>query len=258
MRSVNLTSAKGGINRLRFKGSPRPDNLYDALNCFVTSSNTVQPRPGTFIETALPAGTIGLTAYQSGFVVFASDDVTMTDTRFSLVILKHPTEPSRELSFIHFAEPYLQYLYVAAEFNDASVFHYWLQPVAEWEADTDYKLGDIVSPTTANGYAFRATRFGSPNPLWTANTPFYFGDVVEPTVANGFYFTVTDAIGDNPKSGATEPVWNAMADAVTIEDFNIANADVTSGAGSTTVPTTTVPDDVSDRYDNGLPRTNQP
>ena len=254
MRSVNLTSAKGGINRLRYKGSPRPDNLYDALNCFVTGANTVQPRPGTFIETVLPEGTIGLTAYQSAFVVFASSNVTMTDSRFSLVVLKHPTEPSRELSFIHFAEPYLQYLYVAAEFNDSSVFHYWLQPVDSWEADTDYMLGDIVQPTVPNGYAYRATRFGSPAATWTANTPFYFGDVVEPTVANGFYFTVTDAIGDNPSSGSTEPTWNAEDGAVTIEDSDISTADVTPGTGDTTVPTATVPEYVTDRYNNGLPR----
>ena len=47
MRQFALTTAKGGINRLRDKGNASKDSLYDLLNGYVTQTNSIKPRPGT-------------------------------------------------------------------------------------------------------------------------------------------------------------------------------------------------------------------
>ena len=252
MRQVGLTSAKGGINRLRFKGSPRPDSLYDLVNGYVTASLSVKPRPGSVVETTLPDGTVGLTAFKDGFIVYASESVTMTDDRFTLAILRHPVFASLVLVKIHFAEPFLGYLYVVGEFNDGSVYHYWLQVMNTWESYATYLLGAIVQPTVPNGYGYQATRLGSPSPTWQANTQYYLGDIIEPTVPNGFYYTLTDTVGTNPISGATEPAWIATENAVTIEDSSLTAATTTPATGSTVPATGVVPVAITDRYGSGI------
>lgn len=115
-----------------------------------------------------------------------------------------------------------------------------------------YVAGDVIEPTTPNGYAYRATRFGSSYPLWAANVQRYVGESVEPTTADGYYYTVTDTVGDNPRSGATEPTWNAEAGAVTIEDVDITTPTTNPGSGPVTAPTTNVPTDIIDRYGSGV------
>lgn len=77
-----LTVLKGGIDRLRPKGGARADALYDLVNAQLTKEYQVQPRPGTLRVASLPAGTIGLTAFDGAFHVYASSNVGTTQTDF--------------------------------------------------------------------------------------------------------------------------------------------------------------------------------
>lgn len=250
MRSAPLTVIKDGINRLRTRGGARADSLYDLLNGYLTDEGTAVVRPGARRVETLDSTTKGLTYFNGSRHTFAAASVSVP-TGYTLHVLAHPEQDPGEaviaLKRIHFAEPFLGYLYVVAEFEDDSVWHYWLQGNSTWEADKVYREGDIIFPTVANGIAYQATRSAAPNPVWTPNTPRDIGDIVEPTAdnANGYYYTVVDTSGATPSSGETEPDWPA-ADGATVTE----STDITPDEADTTEtdPSATPGSDVIDRY----------
>jgi len=142
------------------------------------------------------------------------------------------------LKDIHFAAPFMGFLYVVAEFDVdsatealwGSTYHYWLQTVGTWAPDTVYQIGNLVSPTVPNGFTYRAARISAPNPAWTPQTLHAVDDQVEPTVANGYYFVAIETDGANPITGTVEPTWPTTTDATVAEDSETANNDVTAAA----------------------------
>lgn len=231
MRDIPLTVVEGGIQRLRTKGGANPKSLYDLVNGYVTADRKVRRRPGTFRVAELPAGTKGLVAFRGAFHVFAHETVAGLPDGFVLHVLQHPARENLEgdpipIKRIHFAQPFMGALYVVAEFDvtiggdiEHNVYHYWLQGEGNsWQADTAYKAGAIVSPTTPNGLYYRATRLGQPNPAWTPDTPITQGDLREPTVYNDFYFEAVQVLGDSPRTGPVEPDWPTETGAQIIED----------------------------------------
>ena len=131
-------------------------------------------------------------------------------------------------------------LYVVAEFQDGTVYHYWLQKAETWQADTVYSPGALVEPAVPNGLVYRATRLGSPYPSWAPGVrrsdgsggSAYDQSIVEPTEYNGYYYVCIDTLGSNPVSGATEPTWPTERGALVVEDVD---------GGVSTSPTTTTP-----------------
>lgn len=241
-RQVNLSDFSGGVSRLRTKGGASNKTFYTLKNCYVTYENTVVNRPGTYITHTLPEGTKGLAAFHGKLHVFADESITMTDSRFVCNVIKHPTNTDAYLYFAHQATPFVGYLYVVAEFINGDIYHYWLRSPATWSASTDYRQGDLVVPSTPNGFAYRARRLGSAYPLWRAGAARAVNDVVEPTTYNGFYFSVSAVYGANPSSGQTEPAWNSSAGATTIES---------SDGQTVTLPTTGTPGDIPPQTDTG-------
>ena len=234
---------------MRDKGNASKDSLYDLVNGYVTQTSSIRPRPGTTLAYRLPEGTKGLAAFQDKLHVFSSEPVTSLDPMIVVNVLRHPeagsTMPIKE---IHFAAPFLGFLYVVAEWLNGEVYHYWLQDNNAWQPDHVYLEGEIVQPTIPNGYAYQANRLTPAGTLWSPLVPRTVGDVVEPTTANGYQYEVIDTIGLNPASGTTEPAWVA-------EDGALVYEDVTGNGTGTTTPTggsTTVPPSVSDRYGSGV------
>lgn len=249
MRQETLTTIDGGLNRLRTKGAALKNSLYDLLNGYVTTEKTIQVRPGTVLDHTIPAGTIGLTAFDGKLHIFASSTVAGIDTdSFTLHILNSPDGAAATLSAVHFAEPFLGSLYVVAEFSDGNIYHYWLQTATTWAASTEYELYALAQPSTPDGFAYQATRLGNPWPSWTPEAPRSVSDSIEPTVYSGYYFTVESVVGANPRSGSTEPLWPTEAGAVIIEDTDdTANApDATPPAPPP--PGSELPDGIRDRY----------
>ena len=247
MRSIALSTANAGMTRLRHKGNAAPATLYDCLNAYITLSGTVKPRPGTVIDTTLPAGTKGLVAHEGKMHVFSAAPVTMIDPDYVNVILRHPRDATAVLQQVHFAAPFMGFLYVVASYDDESLYHFWVEALTTWAADTDYKVGERVYPSTPNGFAYRATRTDQPNPLWAAGVARSVSDVIEPTVNNGFKYTVIAVSGDNPASGDVEPIWPEAAGETIIEQ--------SYGAGGTQPPPDVgdgdpPEDDIDDRYEN--------
>lgn len=244
-RLQQLTSAKAGISRLRTKGGADKESLYDLVNGYVTQANTIESRPGTRTHALLPAGTKGLCVFDGKFYVFSDSAKVMPDG-YVCEILTHPTLAGLTLARIHFAKPMMGFLYVAAEWSNGDVFHYWLQTADEWQENTVYKVGALVAPSVANGYFYRANRADEPGTAWAPNVVRSVGDVVEPTTYNGFKFTVIETYGASPRSGAIEPAWPEVDGAIIAED--------TDGvAPSTTTPPPPgggddLPPDIRDRY----------
>lgn len=249
-RQENLTVIKGGLTRQRIKGAALKDSLYQLLNGFVTTEKTIKVRPGTLLEETLTAGTVGLVHFDGNFHVFANVSVAVP-SGYKLHILKSPDDSALAVTRIHFAEGFLGALYVAAEFTGGTIFHYWLQPADDWEANTDYVVNQTAAPTTPNGFVYKALRLSGANPAWTENTPRVVNDVVEPTLENGFKYTVTDIIGPTPRSGPLEPIWPTKVGAIIIEDLDDESGTAPTSPDSPTPrrdPDTFIDDIRRDRY----------
>jgi hypothetical protein len=243
MYSFPLSQLTSGITRLRDKGGASPNSLFDLLNGYLDASNTPTSRDGTSVDAKLPAGTKGLCTFQGKKHVFALAAVNPGRSDYVVDILIHPDPAfAGTLKAVHFAKPFLGYLYVAAEFSDGQVFHYWLQAKAVWQAGTFYKNGDAVRPTTANGFIYTPSTKANP-PAWKASTTYAIGDAVQPSVYNGYQYVLTEADGVNPASGATEPTWIASEGALVTEDV-----DHTAQPVAPSTPATGSP--AGSRYDN--------
>lgn len=245
-RIEKLNALKQGINRLRVKGGADPGSLYDLENGYVAQDGSIVSRPGTSADATLPAGTKGLMAFDGAMVVFSNAVKTGMPDGYSCEVLAHRDDPDIGIAQIHFAVPFLGYPYVVAEFDTGDVYHYWLQAGTEWTANTAFKEGDVIVPTTPNGLAYRAKRLNPAAPAWAPSVARTVGDIVEPTTPNGFQYEVIDTIGTNPKSSATEPAWPEEDGATINEDADIE----TSSTSTTTDGTPTLPDDLRDRYNN--------
>lgn len=170
MRTAPLTTIQGGISRLRTKGGARADSLYDLLNGRVTQDGSVVPRPGMTRFARLPSTTHGLTAFNGKIYVF-STIIQSLSAPFVNLVVAHPTDPTQDIKTIHFAQPFLGFMYVVIEWDNGDIFHYWLRSGGPWQANHFYKIGDIVEPTVPNGLAYQAVRLTSANGPWTPNTP---------------------------------------------------------------------------------------
>jgi len=159
-----------------------------------------------------------LVAHKCKNYVFShTPQVTSDPIKYIVATIRHPTDPTIKLQQIHFAAPFMGFLYVAAEFTDGNTWHYWLEELDAWSPSTDYEIGDRVFPTVENGFAYKATRPGSANPAWAPSVERSVSDVIEPTVYNGFKYTVIATTGSNPSSGLIEPDWPTESGGQVIE-----------------------------------------
>ncbi len=248
MRTQALTAVKAGITRLRDKGGASADSLYDLLNGYVTAARTIACRPGTRIEERLPVGTKGLVWFRGVFVVFATEVINSEIPGVEVEVIRHPADATIALREIHFALPFLGYLYVVAEFADGLVRHYWLEKGEVWQPGHVYLPGTLVRPTNGNGMAYRVESNRAGLTPWVPNVGRALGDVVVPTTDNGFRYVVSDVTGDSPRSGTTEPVWPTNTGETVIEDVSGQTERVATVDGTRTP---TLPPGVSDRYGSG-------
>lgn len=254
-RPLLLTQTKGGINRQQVVGSPPAGTLYDCLNTYVENGQVYLARQGTRATHDLPVGaTKGLCAFNGEFVVFSGEPQTVP-AGVNCEVLNHPTIPGLSVSKIHFAGPFLRFLYVVAEFVDGNIYHYWLRGAEEWEPSRAYSLGFLVEPTVENGFVYRAGRLNDAFPLWAPNVLRALTDKIEPTVTDGFYYEVVNVIGTSPRSGATEPTWKAEDGAITVEDVS-ASGPETPVVGPPTVPANPDPDGTYTNPGGSRPPTN--
>jgi hypothetical protein len=226
------------MTRLRDKGGASPQTLYDLVNGHVDASGSPTIRPGTVHDVSIPAGTKGLCAFQGKMHVFSTQQVVSPNPLYVVDILKHP-DPTYVggLFKIHFAKPYLGFLYVVAEFEDNTVRHYWLQNPSVWAPNTIYGLDALVSPSVKNGFFYKAVT-KSVAPAWASGQSKAIGDVVQPGTPNGWEYVVTDVTG-TPTTGDAEPAWPTSEGATVFEGtdtITIPSADGSAGSISPSTP----------------------
>lgn len=249
-RAIPLNNLKTGITRLREKGGASPQALYDLVNGYLDQSGSPVSRDGTTLSYTLPAGTKGLCAFEGKLHVFATSPITVTNPLYVVDILVYPVAGvAATITKIHFAKPFLGYLYVVAEFSTGLIQHYWLQKPAAWTANTVYPIGATVSPTTDNGMIYTADT-AITAPVWQPNTAYNVGDTVRPSVDNGYIYQVQSVAGASPASGSTEPTWPAQEGALVFEETDTTT--VPSTGQTTTTSTSTIPPVVFDRYGNSI------
>lgn len=258
MRVVSLNSASAGMDRQRPKGGASPESLFDLVNAFVNDQGVPESRPGTTRQIVLPAGTKGLCAFNGELIVFAHTAVTPPAAPFRVETIADPVVTNSPIAEIHFAAPYLGYLYVVAEFESGNTYHFWLQTVTTWAADQPVNVGDLVQPTVPGGLLFRAARLTPPNPLWAPNITRVVGEFVEPTEGGGYKFECIETAGDSPRSGETEPDW-PTTDGATVTEYADSGPAPTDGGVAPTDPgqvnpggTQPVPPFIRDRYDRTI------
>lgn len=221
-RQVTLNAVQAGMTRLRDKGGANPNSLYELTNGYVTAARTMRARPGTTLHANLPETTKGLAVYRGKLITFSHQFEDMSGANgVELEVIRHPTTPGLALREIHFAAPFMGFMYVVAEFTNGDTFHFWLQSLRPWTAGTAVRPGDTYSPTTPNGYLYEATRSEQAAQLWAPNVDRAVDDVVEPTVGNGYRYKVIEVYGDRPASGPAEPAWIATPGARVIESTDI-------------------------------------
>lgn len=223
-RTVTLNAASAGMTRLRDKGGASPQSLYELTNCYISASRAPTQRPGVRLKAdmaALYPSSVGLTkglvAYRSQLYTFSASQIS-SSAPYNIVRLIHPTPGfSGSISEIHYAKPFMGLLYVVAQFSDNGIYHYWLQNPEVWQTLDHYSINDLIQPTTANGYYYKATMLNPPN-AWQPNTLYSTLDTVQPTEANGFAYVAAQLYPTSPTSSTdTEPVWPTVALQVVIE-----------------------------------------
>jgi hypothetical protein len=250
MRPVSLTTLKGGINRLRVKGGASAAVLYDLLNGYITQAGSITQREGTIRAATLTSQTVGLMANEGVFNVF-STTLQSVPSGYQDNLLVNPVTPSATLTKIWFAQPFMGFPYVVAQFSDGSVFHYWLQFSGTWAPNTVYKTGAIILPlTTQTGLAYLAVRDLKLNPTWTPQTTIALNQIVEPTQYTGYAYKAIAVEGTSPHTGSTEPVW-PIVELATIQEFG--DFDTTSSDSGVTLPpagsgTQPLGSSITDRY----------
>lgn len=248
MRQQPLTALKAGINRLRVKGAASAQQLYDLLNGYINQDGGVVVREGTIRSQLLDSTTVGLTAVNGVFNVF-SNALQAVPAGYVCNVLVHPTDSTQTVLKIWFAQPFMGFLYVVAEFANHDIFHYWLQSNGVWTANMVYKTGTVITPTVSNGLAYLAVRNMAPNPIWQPQTTIALNDIIEPTEYTGFAYKAIAVAGDSPHTGSIEPVWPQTENG-TIQEFGDFSTSSSASDGTTSTAPAPLGSNITDRYGN--------
>lgn len=256
MQPIPLTQLTQGINRLRVKGGASAQSLYDLVNAYITNDGSIQQREGTINVATLTSSTTGLFSFGGTLNTCAITNVSVP-SGFEVNVLINPVNPALTIETIWFAQPFMGFPYIVAQFSDGSVYHYWLQNNGTWAADTVYDTGTLILPTTPTGLAYLATSTGyitsaagttalTSLPVWTAQTAIAEGYTVQPTTYTGYVYRAVAVAGSAPHTGSSEPAWPTTS-AATIQEFG--DFDTTStDSGTNEVTTPTLGTSITDRY----------
>lgn len=127
MGSIWVREFTGGLDTRRMFETTPGGSLIKAVDCHITRGGEVEKRAAFVPTYELPKGdTVGMAAGVSGIYVFGH---TATPSGIPVGVayqrLQHPVSSSLAISRILSTELYAGKLYVVAEFEDGSRFHYY-------------------------------------------------------------------------------------------------------------------------------------
>ena len=169
MSTIHFNEFSVGLDHRKSSTVSDATRLRECKNAFVTTGKVLRKRPGLPKIATLEPGTIGLVSGNgvlNTFYEFGAP-VTHADTRFLANELEHALGAgyaSGSLFKVHYGTAFLGYLYVVAEYDDNSIFHYYL------DGSNPNRVTDVNCPNT-KAVVKQESR------MWAVN-----GDVVRYTV----------------------------------------------------------------------------
>lgn len=126
MGTIWIKELTGGLDARRLPETTPGGVLIKGNNGHITRGGEFEQRANFSLFGTLPAGTVGLSHDRSGLYVFGSGTApTDLPLGVSYQQLVHPVTSSLAIVRIVSVDRYDNKLYVAAEFEDGSVFHYY-------------------------------------------------------------------------------------------------------------------------------------
>lgn len=225
MPYVLVEDFRGGLDRRRMNVTAPPGTLIELKNAHITRGGEIEKRPA-FVEIVdLPSNTIGLAAAAGQIYTFgsaASSAVTFpanTPTNLTYVQLQHPS--GEALTNVHSVEFYNGKLYVAAQFADGRIYHYYDGTrITDWFDGRARNTFQITAGSVGGTAATASIQItgGTSNPgdelrfLRINNV-----DIIDAAVNHNGSNTLTASnIAAAITSGASDYTANATGDVVTI------------------------------------------
>ncbi len=199
MSSITFDKFEVGLDRRKNITVSDANRLYNLVNAYVTKGKVIRKRPGSVLDAILEAGTKGLISGNGKLNTFyESGTITHADTDYLANKVPHPSV-STAIKKIHFGDVFSGYLYLAIEYVDGVVKHFYLDDPGAWQAATAYAVGTFRRPVAPNGFRYEVTAIagtgtsGGAEPAW-------------PT-------TVGATVIDNP--GANQITWTCRSHDIT-------------------------------------------
>lgn len=125
MAHIAVNDFRLGIDRRRRRVSGAPGSLWDLVNCHITRGGDIERRKALVPFFSLPAGTFGLADVSGQLFVFGGlAPPAGIPGGIEYQRLEHPTDGTIQISRILDVDAFDAKLYVVAEFEDGSIFHY--------------------------------------------------------------------------------------------------------------------------------------
>lgn len=125
-RSITFDRFEYGLDLRKGASVSDANRMRELTNAYITPGRAIRKRPGFTKVTTLESGTKGLIA---GFgklnTFYESGTVTHANSLFDPHKVAHPTT-SQLVEKIHFGDAVNNYVYVAAEYADGSIWHHYL------------------------------------------------------------------------------------------------------------------------------------
>lgn len=161
----------GGLDVRQGQGVADANKLRELTNAYVTTGKVPRKRPGTVEVATLEAGTVGLISGGGKLNTFYGHGAAITHANplFLANRIAHPSVTSALPSRVRAGQPFLGYLYVAAEYSNGDTYHSYLDVDTTWQAAEAVTVGTFRQPVTANGYRYECTIGGTTGafePTW--------------------------------------------------------------------------------------------
>lgn len=171
MPTIHFNEFSVGLDHRKSSTVADANRLRELKNAYVTTGKVIRKRPGLPLIATLEAGTKGLVSgggYLNTFYEYGGS-ITHADTRFLANVLEHSLGAGYapgSISKIHYGDVFLGYIYVAVEYSDGNIFHYYL------DGSNPNRVTDVNCPNT-KALSKQESR------LWAIN-----GDTVDYCVLN--------------------------------------------------------------------------
>lgn len=164
-----------GLDRRKNRSVADANRMHVLTNAYVTTGGAIAQRAGIRRVATLEPGTVGLRAANGKLNTFyESGTITHANTLFQANKVAHPTL-SQAIKRVHYADAFNGFLYCAIEYNDASVWHHYLDGTSPTHvADVNCPHSKAVTKTNAKIYGVgnqtvRYCKTDAPRDWTTAN-----------------------------------------------------------------------------------------